>query len=149
MGGFHLMDLPEKLKFRAILTQGGAFKAKVSQKDAYPRYYFVLNRNPEKDENLVLLTSTTQFEHHKFCDGGDDVHIPLSPQDYQEFTEHCLICCDRPMTLARKDVERKLMQQNYQILQPLPSDIVAKILRGIARSNVVPAKIKEFVLGQE
>ncbi|MFH1370503.1 MAG: hypothetical protein ABII09_04375 [Planctomycetota bacterium] len=142
------MELPDKLKIHGILTQGGAFKAKLP-KDSYPRYYFILNRNPEADEKMVLLSSTTKFEEHRNCDGGNDVHIPLSRQDYDRFTQNCLVCCNRPQIVAKKTLEERLASQRYELLPALPAAVTARILRGIAKSNVVDTNVKKMVLGEE
>ncbi len=143
------MELPDELKIRAIFTQGGAFKAKVSRKDEYPRYYFILNNNPASDQELVLLSSTTQFELHKFCDGGDDVHIPLGPTEYKEFTAECLICCNRPMRIPKSNLVKQLKSQKYQLLDHLPHEIVKQIVDGIAKSNVVDSVTKALVVGED
>lgn len=84
------MDLPSDLKIKGLLTQGGVFKAQLHEnRDSYSRYYFVLNLNPQTDYVLILATSTTQFEQHRNCEKGDDIHIPLGPQDYSEFKKEC------------------------------------------------------------
>jgi hypothetical protein len=143
------MELPDELKIRAIFTQGGAFKAKVSRKDEYPRYYFILNRSPETDEKMVLLSSTTRFEEHRNCDGGDDVHIPLSPTEYKEFTAKCLICCNRPILVPKSNLVKQLKSQKYQLLDHLPHEIVKQIVNGIAKSNVVESITKALVVGED
>lgn len=144
------MDLPDDVKIRAIFAQGGAFKAKLAEDGGTKfRYYFVLNIKPKTDSLIVLSTSTTQFEEHKNCDGGDDVHIPLSPKDYKEFTKSCLICCNRPRSFSKASLERQLKSQKYDLLSPLPDELLQKILRGIAKSKVVSPKIKRMVLPEE
>lgn len=142
------MELPPELKIRAVLTQGGVFKAKLeSHRDSYSRYYFVLNSNPESAELLVLSTSTTHFELHRSCPGGNDVHVPLSPQDYAGFTQNCLICCNRPHAVAKQKLEAMLHSQEYEILEPLPPEILIRILKAIKISTVVSRKHKRLVLG--
>lgn len=140
------MELPPNLKFRGILQQGQAFKAKIKH-DKYPRYYFVLNIDPQTDTVLVLSTSTTEFEEHRNCKGGDDVHIVLSKEDYSEFEEPCLICCNRPKTTNKAKLENLLKQQQYELLQALPETILKKLLQGILKSPVVEGYIKKMVLG--
>ncbi|MBN2271570.1 MAG: hypothetical protein JXN61_13210 [Sedimentisphaerales bacterium] len=149
MDGFGLMELPEELKIRGILTQGGAFRAKLASAAPYPRYYFVLNRDPVSDSDLVLLTSTTQFELHRNCDGGDDVHIPLRRAEYKEFTRDCLVCCNRPRIIKKAELVRRLNLQKYELLVPLPSHIAQRIAAGIAKSSLVPPAVKEMVLGPQ
>ncbi len=140
------MDLPPDVKYRGILQQGQVFKAQIG-KDKYHRYYFVLNIDPETDTVLVLCTSTTQFEDHRNCREGDDVHINLSPQDYSGFTERCIICCDRPQCYKKTILERILKTQRWELLAPLPQTILDKILQGILKSPVVEGYIKKMVLG--
>jgi len=144
------MDLSDDLKFRAVFTQGGAFKAKLVEDGSKKvRYYFVLNSNPQTDELMILSTSTTQFDLHKNCDGGNDVHIPLSPNDYEEFTHNCLICCDRPKKYDKAKLKKQLENQKWELLPALPNELLQKILNGIAKSKVVPLKIKRMVLPEE
>jgi hypothetical protein len=139
------MDLPNDIKIRAILTQGGAFKGKL-WKDTYPRFYFVLNINPDIDKVLILSTSTTAFELHRSCPGGDEVHIPVGPRDYSSFTQDCLICCNRPKEIEKDLLRKKLNSQGYEILPQLPQGLLDKILSGIAKSSVVAPAIKKLVL---
>jgi hypothetical protein len=139
------MDLPSDIKIRAILTQGGAFKGKLG-KDSYPRFYFVLNINPESDKVLILSTSTTAFELHRSCPGGDEVHIPVGPRDYGSFTQDCLICCNRPYLIEKELLRKKLNSQGYEILPQLTPSVLGKILSGIAKSPVVAPAVKKLVL---
>lgn len=141
------MELPEKLKFKGILEQGSAFKAKLDS-DNYPRYYFVLNLSPETDTLLVLLTSTTRFMEHRNCLGGDDVHVHFYKGDYV-FEDHCLICCDRPQKPPKSLVEAKLRSQKYELLESMPPDILQKVLDGISNSPVVEGDTKAMVLGDD
>jgi len=142
------MDLPEKLKFNAIFTQGGAFRANLGE-SSKKRYYFVLNKNPQQDDLLILSTSTTAYNLHRNCKGGDDVHIPLSPNDYSEFAEDCLICCERPVRTPKNKLKKILTSQNYEILPPLPQPVLKKILDGIRKSSTVSPREKQLILGCE
>ncbi|PKL48756.1 MAG: hypothetical protein CVV39_03955 [Planctomycetes bacterium HGW-Planctomycetes-1] len=142
------MDLPEELKFSAIFTQGGAFKANLGE-PSKKRYYFVLNKNPQHDDLIILSTSTTAYALHRNCQGGDKVHIPLSPSDYSDFTENCLICCERPVRTPKNKLRKILNSQNYEILPPLPQSVLDKILNGIRKSSTVSPKEKQLILGCE
>jgi hypothetical protein len=140
------MELPSHIKFKGILTQGGAFKAQLSINPSKARYYFILNVDPQTDTVLVLVTSTTDFFSHKSCSGGDSVHVNLSRQDYNELTANCLICCDRPRKMSKSTLEKELKNQKYTLLKPLPKAVLGRILAGIEKSPVVSSDIKELVL---
>jgi hypothetical protein len=139
------MELPERIKFQGILAQGGVFKAQLKN-DNYPRFYFVLNKNPQKDDFLFLLTSTTAFDLHRNCVGGDDIHVPLSREDYSDFTVDCVVCCNRPVKIEKSLLAMMLEKQVYQILRPLPQKVLQKILNGIAKSIVVESIVKSKIL---
>ncbi|MCE5339522.1 MAG: hypothetical protein LLF92_00140 [Planctomycetaceae bacterium] len=144
------MDSSDDLKFRAVFTQGGAFRAKLTEDGSRKtRYYFVLNSNPQADELTILSTSTTQFDLHKNCNGGDDIHIPLSPKDYKEFTEYCLICCNRPKQYNKENLKKQLKKQKWELLPALPNELLQKILHGIAKSKVIPPIYKKMILPEE
>ena len=130
------MELPDNLKFIAVLIQGGAFKAQL-QNDSYPRYYFVLNRTPLEDEKIVLITSTTHFELHKNSPGGDDIHIPLSKKDYEEFTQECLICCNRPRVESKEKLKSVLRKQQYIVLKGIPGSCHSKNTQWYSEESVV------------
>jgi hypothetical protein len=140
------MDLPEDIKIQGILTQGGAFKTKLP-KDSYERFYFILNHSPQDDTIIVLSTSTTQFELHRNCPGGDDVHLPLSPNDYKPFYKECLICCNWINSYPKESILKLLKSCKFEILPPLPLDIIEKIKLGVAKSPRIPPKIKNIILG--
>jgi hypothetical protein len=145
------MDLPDNLKFRAIFTQGSVFKAKlVEDGDEHERFYFVLNSKAQIDSLILLSTSTTQFDSHKDCQGGDEIHIPVSTEDYTPFTKACLICCGRPLKQVPKErLIKQLKSQKYRLLEPLPQDLLQKILVSIAKSKVIPPAQKKMILPEE
>ncbi len=142
------MELPDNVKFKGVLVQGGAFKAKItSHKDQYPRFYFILNINPQADTVLVLSSTTTDFHSHKFCKGGDKVHITLSRKDYAPLYKNCLICCDRPQKIEKDKLEKELHSQSYELLPPLSEGVMQKIIQGISNSPVVEVNVKASILG--
>ena len=145
------MDLPDNLKIRAVLTQGGAFYGKLTDHgDEHPRFYFVLNLNPFSNSVILLTTSTTRFMSHRSCEGGDEIHIPLSNKDYEPFSKDCLICCARPLKeVDRTDLEKKLKSQEYRLLEPVSKELLQKILTGVAKSKVIPPKQKKLILPEE
>lgn len=142
------MELPNNLKFSAVLIQGGAFKAQLKN-DNYPRFYFVLNKNPENDNILFLLTSTTAFDLHRNCEGGDDIHVPLSQEDYRGFTTDCVICCNNYKKVEKSRLEIILKKQEYRLLEPIPKKVLQKILNAIAKSIVVEPNVKAKILPED
>jgi hypothetical protein len=140
------MDLPPDLKFKGVLRQGAAFKAQLSINPKKERFYFVLNVDPQTDTVLVLVTSTTDFWRHEACGGGDEVHINLSPSDYDELTANCLVCCNLPQKILKSKLEKELASRKYILLKPLPAELLNDILNGIEKSSVVSSDIKELVL---
>ena len=144
------MDLPTNIKFNGVLIQGGAFKARIdSFNDPYPRYYFVLNINPQNDEVLVLSSSTTDFRSHENCESGDVVHICLTKEDYEEFTKPCIICCDRPKKISKAVLEAELESKGFSLLRAFPESSLQQVLEGILKSKVVTGDIKALVLGDD
>ena len=142
------MDLPKNLKIQGVLIQGGAFKVKLPNINK-ERFYFVLNQNPQDDTIIVLSTSTTAFDLHKSCRGGNDVHINISPEDYKPFPVHCLICCDRPVRYNKTELIEILQSEKFDLLPQLPSAILERIKNGIAKSPAVEPKIKQMILGPD
>jgi hypothetical protein len=140
------MDLPPNLKFKGVLRQGAAFKAQLSINPNKVRFYFVLNVNPQTDTVLVLVTSTTDFWRHEACEGGDEVHINLSPSDYDELTANCLVCCNLPQKILKSKLEKELAGRKYILLKLLPAKLLSDILNGIEKSPVVSSDIKELIL---
>ena len=142
------MDLPDN-SYELFLKQGSAFKL-LQDGDKYPRYYFVLNLNAKFDSIILLSTSTTRFNSHRNCQGGDEIHIPVSKKDYTPFTEACLICCGRPLKeVSKKSLTEQLKSQKYKLLEPLPHNLLQKILTGIAKSKVIPPIHKKMILPEE
>jgi len=140
------MELPEHLKYKAIFVQGGAFKTQLPG-DSYPRYYFVLNKDPSDEDAIVLTTTTTHFELHRNCPDGDDVHIDLSVEDYEDFTQNCLICCNwKPRIIAKDKLINVISKQNYTLLKPLPKNVLDRILNGISKSSTIEPRVKSMIL---
>ena len=138
------MDLPNNLKIKGIFVQGGAFKAKLIGND-YPRYYFVLNYTPSSHDIVLITTSTTSFDSHRVC--GDEFHIPVSVDEYSEFTKNCMIClCGNNI---RKIPYNKFLEivgsGDFEMLTKLPDNLMQKIISSVRKNKVIETKIKKMI----
>ena len=87
------MELPPEIVAKQIVVSGGAYrkyhKYGTETKGSKYRFFFILNKTPENDEKLIIVTSTTQIT--KRCkERFHKVLVRIGPDEYNSFDEDSL-----------------------------------------------------------
>jgi hypothetical protein len=142
--------VPPALILKAILVRGGAFKAtyQFSTEGLKERYFFVINRRPDADDKVVLLTASTQEEKRRQCHGAraDVILVTVEPAEYSELRQRSVIDCESLIKRPRKDFEAQALARAYKPLPVLPESVIGRIVCAIAASRTLSTAEKRLIL---
>lgn len=146
------MKLPPEIIVRQIIVSGGAYRKLheygTETKGPKRRYFFILNKNPANDKDLIIVTSTTQItsrykaRYHK-------VLVRVSPNEYNSFREESLIDCDSAKKVPKSDIVDWIRNQQITPLPPLPDSVLSQLRNAIKHTSTLNAKEKQLVLGSD
>lgn len=146
------MELPPEIVVKQIIVPGGAYR-KLHEygteiKGTKRRYFFILNKNPANDKDLIVVTSTTQItsrykaRYHK-------VLVKVSPNEYNSFTEESLIDCDSAEKVSNSEIVDWIKNQKIAPLPPLPDSVLNQFRNAIKHASTLNTKEKRLVLGND
>jgi len=146
------MELPPESVAKQIIVSGGAYRKLheygTETKGPKRRYFFILNKNPENDKDLIVVTSTTQItsrykaRYHK-------VLVRVGPNEYNSFTEESLIDCDSAEKVSKNDIVNWIRDQKITPLPPLPDSVLNQLRDAIKHTSTLNTKEKRLVLGND
>ena len=117
----HLLDSfpPERIK-KAIFISGGAFRTEHEFKSegGKKRFFFILNKCPEKDDRLVIVYATTQIKKRK-KHRPSEVLLEISPSEYSPLRKNSIIDCESYVIWRRSKLEGEIDEHRVEPLQPL------------------------------
>jgi hypothetical protein len=140
---------PEKIK-KTILAAGGAFRKKHEYRNEgeKSRYFFILNRFPEKDDRLIIVTATTKIQQRK-KHRLPQVLVEIKPKDYPSLEEHSIIDCESAVIWNRAKFEEQINKGEVEPLATLPDFILEKLRTAISFSRILAPIDKRLVLGED
>ena len=141
------------LKF-LFLQPGGAFRCPQRfPSDPKPknRYFFILNRDPERDEEIVLVTPTTQGQRRREARGkaGEASIVDLSPQEYSALEVPSTVDCNSAEVWTKAELGRRIAAREASILDPLPETMLKRLREAVLCSRLIEPRIKRLVLGED
>lgn len=154
MKGARLFDIfPTSLLLSSVLVPGGAFRAEYECLDEglKLRFFFVINKRPETDEPIIMLTSTTKIEERRRHHGrrADQVLVPISPDEYPSLDRPSVLDCESPVKRKRAVFLAGVQNREYLPLPPLPERILERIRAGVSAARGISPIHKRLVLGSE
>ena len=143
---------PDAIK-QIILKPGGAFQMRYQygNEGEKRRYFFVLNKRPEQDDRIVLLSPTTQIKKRRTCRRRcPEVLVEISPRECSALEERSVVdCASKPIILDKKKLIEKVGRYEVQPLSPLSDSLLVCIHKAIASAKTWDAETKRLVLGEE
>ena len=145
-----MIDLPADVVRKKILVPGGAFRKfhEFRAEGEKPRLFFVLNKCPEHDQVILLATASTQVKKLK-TKWPLEVLVEINIYEYKELDYNSIINCEGARAYQKSDVERWISNKQIEPVRCLPSHILEKLKKGIAKCKVLAPMDKELVLGKE
>jgi len=147
MDWLRVMDLPENLIFSNLLVQGGGFRSRLEVSGKY-RFYFILNQNPKDDDVILLATATTKITEHK-SKWPAQVLVEITPCEYHPLKQNSLVNCEFIRAYSKGKLKKNITSSEFEILEPLPSEILKKILDALAECKNIAPIDKLLALGEE
>jgi len=135
-----------------VLKPGGAFRKEYEYEDEgeKPRYFFILNRSPEQDKQLVIVTATTRIEPRKKARESDPkVLVEIKPHEYGVLKRRSVVDCASAKLWEKKKLMDDMEEKRIEPLERLPKDILEKMRFAIRRAKTLPRETKRLVLGDE
>ncbi len=146
------MELPPEIVEKQIIVSGGAYRKLheygTETKGPKHRYFFILNKNPDNDKDLIVVTSTTQItsrykaRYHK-------VLVRIGPKEYDSLPEESLIDCDSAEKKSKSDIINWIRNQKITPLPPLPDSVLNQLREAIKHASTLNIKGKRLVLGSD
>jgi len=145
------MELPPKIINQYIFVSGGGYRGyKQYPHDKSPkkRFFFILNQFPEKDDKIVIVTSTSQVQKTvrlHYC----KTYVIIEPHEYSPFMVTSAINCGFADIRSKVEIERDLRNKEIEIIKPLPNYILNKCKESIRQSPTTTNEISRLVFGDE
>jgi hypothetical protein len=143
-------NLPPEVVRRKILVPGGAFRKihEFRSEGEKSRLFFVLNQYPEQARIILLATASTKVEKLK-NKWPPEVLVEIGKYEYEELDYNSIINCETARAYQKTCVERWISNKEIEPIRPLPSHIMEKLQKSIAKCKVLAPVDKELVLGEE
>ena len=140
---------PERIK-KTILIRGGAFKKKheFTNEGEKNRFFFILNKCPQEDDRLIIVTATTRIRKRK-KHRPSEVLVEVTPKEYASLAERSIIDCESCVVWRRTKLEEEVDECRIEPLQQLPKSILERICNAISCSKTLPPVDKRLVLEEE
>ena len=143
-------NLPVDVIHKKILIPGGAFRKfhEFMSEGVKHRLFFVLNKQPELDDVILLATASTQTEKLK-SKWPPEVLVEIGIYEYEELDYNSIIDCERARAYPKSMIEKWILNKQLEPLKPLPSFILDKLRKSVSKCKVLAPVDKELVLGKE
>lgn len=143
-------QMPPEMVLSAILVPGGAFRKwhQFGDEGERFRFFFILNRNPQADNILVVVTATKQIEARKRC-RPPEVLVTIDPGEYDELSGESLIDCSSVHSWNRAKFETAVSDSKITPLKCLSQKILDRLRAAVSCSTIVQPDVKRLVLDEE
>ena len=146
------MELPPEIITKQVIVSGGAYR-KVHEygtetKGPKYRFFFILNKNPENDKDLIVVTTTTQILRRRKA-RFHKVLVTISPNEYNSLPEESLIDCNSAEKISKSDIVNWIRDQKITPLSSLPNSALNRLRDAIKYASILTQKEKQLVIGEE
>ncbi len=101
------MELPPEIDAKRVIVPGGAYRKLhgygTETKGPQRRFFFILNKNPENDKDLIVVTSTLQKTSRRRA-RYYKVLVTVSPNEYNSLPEESLIDCNSAEKIPKSNI---------------------------------------------
>jgi hypothetical protein len=150
------MKIPPEVSIPLCIEQGSIYlyEFQATRRDGTEyigqRFFVVLNVNPKTDEILVLTTITKQIEkQERFIQTvreDTDTLVRISPADFARLSVESVVNCNNTHELTLRQLIEKVEDGGKIFYEKLPKNIMDAIVRGVLKSNLVPAEHKKLLI---
>ena len=145
------MEIPQNIRIPLCIEQGCVYNFFLGFSDpkrqSKNRYFVVLNANPKTDIVLLMITSTTQiekkYEFIRMNGISETTIVKVTPKEYSVFTHESVFNCNDVIDIGIDELIRKIEEQGSMNYPKMPSSLVAKLIKGVKDSPLVPEDVKK------
>lgn len=133
-----------------LAVPGGAFRYDFQFTDEGQkfRFFFVLNRNPQEDDILVLVTATTKITKARKRVRRRNL-VAISPGDYDSLSTDSVVDCSSPLIYPKQKIVEAIKKKQVIFLPPLPTGVLQNLRTALLSATTVSPEIKRLVAGDE
>lgn len=134
-----------------ILMPGGAFIIKSHQFESEPekpRRCFILNRDPARDDALIIVFATTNIVGRKAC-RPPAVLVEFGPSQYSGLPKPSIVDCESYKVWHRPRIEKQIADGKIEALPRLPQGVLDQLRTAISNSKTLAPIDKRLVVGEE
>jgi len=111
-----------------------------------PHFFIVVNREPLRDELLLLTVVTSQVEKVKRVRRMlPDTLVELSPILYDELTKDSMVDCNHVFSRTMKEFVELFEQREIRHHKDIPKELLEKIREAIRNSPLVSLASKSLL----
>ncbi len=133
-----------------ILVPGGAFLMlhEFTNEGRKRRFFFILNREPQRDSVLLLVTATSNI-CGRLRHRGEGPVVIVSPGEYPPLPLRSAIDCASAEERRRSELFAWATRPDFAVLDPLPRAVLCRLRQAVAVAKTLTPTQKELVLGPQ
>lgn len=142
---------PEELIEQSIFVEGGAFLKKSHQFRNEPpkhRLFFILNKNPKKDNRIITVHATTKIESRKKVRLAN-VLVKITATEYNGLKEDSIVDCESYIVWHKSTLQNHIKSGNIEPLKSLPAPLLEQLRRAIGYSKTLAAIDKRLIIYED
>ena len=105
--------------------------------DSKPHYFIVLSPNPTNTSIIIFSVFTSQLEKVRKRNkrSAPGTLIEIGPSEYSQLVLQSIIDCNSVQQIPLNELINKYTANHVQNCDPLPSEILDKIIAGVMKSR--------------
>ncbi len=111
-----------------------------------PRFFVILNKNPQQDPAL-LLTSASRNISARIKQYGANSVVVIHKDEYGAFTEDSVLCFADVEPLTVDEFKKRVRNGRITLKEALSEDLVDRILKTIPELATIDEKQRRIILG--
>lgn len=133
-----------------VCKQGVLFRMTMTLRGkTSPRYLIVANRNPMKDKEVLLLTTTTKL-HAPWLRSRPPKTVVSVPANRDPFPRNSAIDCNDPFPLSLGKLAANIETDSaFEVISEVPQKLLIDIIAAVRRSPIVTPRMKKRICGEE
>src|SRR3972149_464148 len=125
--------LPSHIIESQIFVEGGAFLKKKHQfgnESPKSRCFFILNKTPQKDNEIITVHPTTQIEGRKAA-RPPEVLVEIKAGEFDAIKQDSIVDCDSYKVWNKSHIRAGIKDRTIEALHRLPSEILGKLKKAV------------------
>jgi hypothetical protein len=142
------VEISANIQIAALLCQGAVFyfpeKTFIT---SGPHYFIVMNANPTKEDDLILLVASSQIEkvQRRRKNEPPETCVGINASEYRQFSKETMIDCNSYYRKGFTELVGLLEKRQLKIYCRLEDYLIKRLVEGIKKSRLIEQKIKDII----